>query len=133
MANNIITINQKPTTPEDIGARPVQLNNGNLVLHYDRDHNLLGAYIVTSFRDGKRRYDLKTNTAVYCSLVSLSSGNIAFEERASRSTTVKRVLSHLNHCTYGGDDALRTGQTLEVFKIGSWGLDLQANPSANLV
>lgn len=52
--------------------------------------------MVVSFRDNKNKYN-GSNTTSYCSLVNLDNGSLAFEERCSRSTTVRRVLNHVLH------------------------------------
>ena len=49
-----VTINSKKFGV--IGDTPVKLNNGSLVLHYNKLGDVLGAYIVTSFRDSKGKY-----------------------------------------------------------------------------
>lgn len=116
-----VTINGKKY--ERDGETPVKLNNGSLVVHYNKMGNVLGAYIVTSFRDSKGNYSGQ-QTATYCSLINLDNGYIAFEERASRSTTVKRVLSHLNKGDYYGQQAVKEGQYIEVYAPGDFKIDL---------
>lgn len=72
--------------------KPVHLHNGDLVLvKRDKVERVL---MVTSFRDGKNQYN-GAKTGDYCSLIDLDTGCIAFEERCSRDTTVRRVLNHL--------------------------------------
>ena len=72
--------------------KEISLNNGNIILLKNND-GVKNAYMVTSFRDNKNRYG--EDTGSYCSLVNLDTGYIAFEERCSRKTTVRRVLNHL--------------------------------------
>ena len=79
--------------------------------------------MVTSFRDSKGDYRGQT-TLTYCSLVNLDTGYLAFEERASRSTTVQRVLSHLNKGDYYGQKAVKEGQFIEVYAPGDFKIDL---------
>lgn len=116
-----VTINGKKY--ERDGETPVKLNNGSLVVHYNKMGDVLGAYIVTSFRDSKGNYSGQ-QTTTYCSLINLDNGYIAFEERASRSTTVKRVLSHLNKGDYYGQQAVKKGQYIEVYAPGDFKIDL---------
>lgn len=116
-----VTINGKKY--ERDGETPVKLNNGSLVVHYNKMGDVLGAYIVTSFRDSKGNYSGQ-QTTTYCSLINLDNGYIAFEERASRSTTVKRVLSHLNKGDYYGQQAVKEGQYIEVYASGNFKIDL---------
>lgn len=118
-----VTINSKKygVRGEDT---PIKLNNGSLVLHYNKIGDVLGAYLVTSFRDGKGRYN-GDQTTTYCSLIDLDNGKIAFEERCSRTTTIKRVLSHLNHSGYYGEQAVKDSQYIEVYTMGEFKIDLQ--------
>mgnify|MGYP003191361618 CR=1 FL=1 len=116
-----VTINGKKY--ERDGETPVKLNNGSLVVHYNKMGDVLGAYIVTSFRDSKGNYSGQ-QTTTYCSLINLDNGYIAFEERASRSTTVKRVLSHLNKGDYYGQQSVKEGQYIEVYAPGDFKIDL---------
>lgn len=116
-----VTINGKKY--ERDGEMPVKLNNGSLVVHYNKMGDVLGAYMVTSFRDSKGDY--KGQTTTYCSLVNLDTGYLAFEERASRSTTVQRVLNHLNKGDYyGQQQAVKEGQFIEVYALGDFKIDL---------
>lgn len=117
-----VTINSKKFGVE--ADSPVKLNNGNLVIHYNKLGDVLGAYLVTSFRDGKGNYN-GDQTSTYCSLVNLDNGYIQFEERCSRSTTIKRVLSHLNKGDYYGAQAVKEGQYIEVYYSGEYKIDLQ--------
>ena len=102
----------------------ISLTNGSLVIHRNRLGDVLGAYLVTSFRDGKGRYN-GDQTTTYCSLIDLDNGKIAFEERCSRATTIKRVLSHLNRADYYGEQAVKDGQYIEVYAMGEFKIDLQ--------
>lgn len=95
-----VTINGKKY--ERDGEIPVKLNNGSLVV----------------------KGDYKGQTTTYCSLVNLDTGYLAFEERASRSTTVQRVLSHLNKGDYYGQQAVKEGQFIEVYALGDFKIDL---------
>ena len=107
-----VTIGAKST--ETIGDRPIRLYNGNLVLHFDGNDDVIGAYIVTSFRDTKGVCDNKERAfAVYCSLVNLDTGYLAFDENCSRTTTVARVLSHLNPGDFNAEKALKDGRIIQ--------------------
>lgn len=105
------------------GETPLKLANGSLVLHYNRLGDVMGAYIVTSFRDHHNKYG-KDSTTGYCSLVDLDDGYIKFEERCSRTTTMARVLSHLNPNDYEAKQALKDGQYIEVHTNGNYKIDL---------
>ena len=61
-----VTINGKKY--ERDGEMPVKLNNGSLVVHCNKMGDVLGAYMVTSFRDSKGDYRGQT-TLTYCSLL----------------------------------------------------------------
>lgn len=117
-----VTINSKKYGTD--GEAPLKLNNGSLVIHYNRLGDVLGAYLVTSFRDNRGRYSGDYTTS-YCSLINLDNGYIQFEERCSRNTTVKRVLSHLNKGDYYGAQAVKDGQYLEVYSTGDFQIDLK--------
>ena len=110
--------------------KSITLNNGSLVLHCNRSDKVIGAYIVTSFRDsnGKYKGDMTTH---YCSLVNLDNGYLAFEERCSRATTIERVLWHLNHNDYRAKEAIREGQYLEIYPVGEFKIDLIVNRGRN--
>ena len=101
---------------------PVRLNNGDLVIHYNKLGNVLGVYMVTSFRCTGTT---KENTANHCSFVDMDNGYLKFEERCSRSTTMARVLSHLNRGDYYAKQAVKDGQYIEVHKCGEYKLDVQ--------
>jgi hypothetical protein len=116
-----VTINGKKY--EKSGDTPIKLSNGTLVVHYNKLGDVMGAYMVTSFRDSKSQY-AGQSTATYCSMINLDNGYIAFEERASRSTTIQRVLSHLNKGDYYGQQAVKEGQFVEVYSPGEFKIDL---------
>ena len=88
--NNVFIKGQVPDLNLD---RKLNLHNGSLVIVKQKD-TVTGIYMVVSFRDNKNKYD-GSNTASYCSLVNLDNGSLAFEERCSRNTTVRRVLNHI--------------------------------------
>ena len=117
-----VTINSK--TYKVDGETPVRLNNGSLVLHYNKLGDVMGAYLVTSFRDHKGTLRNTEHTASYCSLINFDNGYLEFEERCSRATTMKRVLSHLNPGDYAGEQAVKDGQYLEVYPVGKYKIDL---------
>ena len=120
-----VTINSKKY--EVVGEAPVKLNNGSLVLHYNKLGDVMGAYIVTSYRDqsGYCKHNGK-ETAQYCSLVDLDNGYLKFEERCSRNTTVGRVLAHLvPNGDFGGKEAVKNGQYIEIYNVGDYKIDLQ--------
>lgn len=109
------------------GEAPIKLNNGSLVLHYNKNADVLGAYIVTSYRDqsGYCKHNGK-ETAQYCSLVDLDTGYLKFEERCSRNTTVGRVLAHLvPNGDFQGKNAVKEGQYIEVYHVGEYKIDLK--------
>lgn len=88
--NNVFIKGQIPDLNLD---RKLNLHNGSLIIVKQRD-TITGIYMVVSFRDNKNKYN-GSNTTSYCSLVNLDNGSLAFEERCSRSTTVRRVLNHV--------------------------------------
>ena len=88
--NNVFIKGQIPDLNLD---RKLNLHNGSLIIVKQRD-TITGIYMVVSFRDNKNKYN-GSNTTSYCSLVNLDNGSLAFEERYSRSTTVRRVLNHV--------------------------------------
>lgn len=119
-----ITINgiRKETNLE----RAITLNNGALVLK-KHDDKIVDVFMVVSFRDNKNRYN-GAETAGYCTLVNLDNGVFPFEERCSRKTTVRRVLSHLlrladygcNRCSTNEYD----GYDIEVYAPNTYNLDV---------
>lgn len=84
--NNVFIKGQIPDLNLD---RKLNLHNGSLIIVKQRD-TITAIYMVVSFRDNKNKYN-GSNTTSYCSLVNLDNGSLAFEERCSRSTTVRRV------------------------------------------
>lgn len=120
-----VTINNKKCGV-DCEAK-INLTNGSLVIHRNRLGDVFGAYLVTSFRynRGVSEERAKESTQGYCSLINLDTGYIAFDERASRNTTIKRVLSHLNKGEYYGELAVKEGQFIEVYYSGEYKIDLQ--------
>ncbi len=88
--NNVFIKGQIPDLNLD---RKLNLHNGSLIIVKQRD-TITAIYMVVSFRDNKNKYN-GSNTTSYCSLVNLDNGSLAFEERCSRSTTVRRVLNHV--------------------------------------
>lgn len=121
MSMNNITINGRNTKAK--GDTPFKLQNGSLVVHYNKNGKVQSCFIVTSFRDSKNRYCGDTTTS-YCSLVDLDTGYLKFEERCSRTTTMARILSHLNPTDYKGAEAVREGQYIEVYPLGDYSIDL---------
>lgn len=120
-----VTINNKKCgiDPE----APISLTNGSLVIHLNKLGDVLGAYLVTSFRynRGVSEDRAKEPTQGYCSLINLDTGYIAFDERASRNTNIRRVLSHLSKGDYYGNQAVKDGQYIEVYHSGEYKIDLQ--------
>ena len=118
-----VTIGVKSS--ETIGDRPIILHNGNLVLHFDGNDNCIGAYIVTAFRDYKGVCDNKERAfAIYCSFINIDNGYLAFDERCSRTTTVARVLSHLNPGDFNAEKSIKDGQYIKVYNVGDYKIDL---------
>ena len=81
-----VTINSKKYGVD--GEAPIRLNNGSLVLHYNKNADVLGAYIVTSYRDqsGYCKHNGR-ETSQFCSLVDLDTGYLKFEERCNKCGT----------------------------------------------
>ena len=106
--------------------RAITLNNGALVLK-KHDDKIVDVFMVVSFRDNKNRYN-GADTGCYCTLVNLDNGVFPFEERCSRKTTVRRVLSHLlrfadygcNRCSTDEYD----GYDIEVYVPNTYKLDV---------
>lgn len=103
--------------------RKIDLRNGTLLVHFSAKGGVLAAYIVTSFRDNKNKYS-SDSTNSYCSFVNIDDGTIAFEERCSRNTTEKRIISHLNSSDYMAERSIKEGQFLKVFKNGDYKFDI---------
>ena len=105
---------------------PVRLNNGSLVLHYNKGGDVIGAYLVTSYRDHRGSLKNEEHTKNYCSLVNLDTGYLKFEERCSRLTTIGRVLAHLSPSDdFGGKEAFKSGQYIEVYLNGDYKINIQ--------
>ena len=119
---NNVTISNKDLVS---GDTPINLTNGKLVLHCNKNGEVINAYMVTSFRDHNRSLKNVDHAMNYCSLVNLDSGYLAFEERCSRRTSVARVLSHLNPNDFEAKRALADGQYIEVYSVGEFKIDLQ--------
>lgn len=119
-----VTINKKRYGVN--GETPVRLNNGSIVLHFNKLGDVLGAYIVTSFRDSKGTYRGDSTTS-YCSFVDLDTGYLKFDERCSRNTTIQRVISHLNSGDYAGQQSIKEGQYIEVYAPGEYTIDITTN------
>ena len=118
-----VTINRKKYGAD--GDTPIKLNNGSLVLHYNKLGDVIGAYIVTSYRDQRGTLKNPEHTTGYCSLVNLDNGYLKFEERCSRTTTMGRVLAHLvPNGDFGGKEAIKSGQYIEVYPVGEYKIDL---------
>lgn len=118
-----VTINGKKYGMD--GSTPLKLNNGSLVLHYNRLGDVLGAYMVTSYRDDRGVCEHRgESTTGYCSLIDLDTGYIKFSERCSRTTTLARLLSHLNPSDYEAKQALSDGQYVKVHTVGTYKLDV---------
>ena len=106
--------------------RAITLNNGALVFK-KHDEKIVDVFMVVSFRDNKNRYN-GAETGNYCTLVNLDNGVFPFEERCSRKTTVRRVLSHLlrlndygyNRCSDNEYD----GYDIEVYAPNTYKLDV---------
>ena len=106
--------------------REITLNNGALVFK-KYDDKIVDVFMVVSFRDNKNRYN-GADTAKYCTLVNLDNGVFPFEERCSRKTTVRRVLSHLlrlndygcNRCSADDYDEF----DIEVYAPNTYNLDV---------
>lgn len=121
-----VTVNGKKW--EVFGNKSVMLNNGDLVLHYNRMGVCLGAYLVISFRDNENKY-YGSNTQNYCSFVDLDSGKFKFEERCSRHSTIGRILSHLNRHNDKGESACKEGQYVKIYRRNSYQIDLNFEES----
>ena len=127
--NNIIVRGQKSGV--DLN-RKLNLHNGSIVLlkNKSNDDSIDAIYYVVSFRDNKNKY--KEGTTNYCTLLDLESGKFAFEERCSRSTTVRRVLRHLLRMRYTmpcnpdatDDDFKLRSYDVEVYDCGTYNMEL---------
>lgn len=111
--------------------RKINLSNGSIVIQKDREQ-VIGVYLVTSFRDNKNKYG-NDNTTSYCTLINLDSGQIAFEERCSRATTERRVLRHLTRAGYSypynpdsrEQDSKFANMRVQVYTNGNYKVDLK--------
>ena len=113
------------------GNLAIDLRNGSLVLHFSKNRKeLLGAYLVTSFRDSKGRYN-GDNTQSYCSLIDMKTGYLKFEERCSRSTTMSRVLSHLSNGDFEGKEAIKRGEFIEAYNRSKYNMDFSFSTKDN--
>lgn len=128
METNVVTINGKKR--EVLKDTDVALNNGSLVIHYNATKKVIGTYIVTSFRGTLQQGQNKCN---YCTLINLQTGYPQFEERASRKTTVARLLSHLCEGFGLGENARRRGEYIAVFPVGKYKIDLECESANNLL
>ena len=63
MIKGAITLNgNKPKSNIPDGNTAIDLRNGSIVLHFSKNRKeLLGSYLVTSFRDDKQRYTGQCN------------------------------------------------------------------------
>ena len=94
---------------------------------YIADYLLAHGVIVPPCKVGDTVYQVDAER-VYPSVVKAviyDTDGIAFDERASRSTTIKRVLSHLNRGDYYAEQAVKEGQYIEVYYSGEYKIDLQ--------
>ncbi|MDD2952519.1 MAG: hypothetical protein PHC95_05065 [Parabacteroides sp.] len=120
--------------------RNVKLQNGSLVLHYCNGL-VIDSFIVTSYRNPnsyKNKSIFKEFTTSYCSLISLDTGKIAFEEPSSRTTTEKRVLNHLLRAGYKNyndewetDMSKLSGHSIKVFNGGNYSIELSLGEEQN--
>lgn len=124
--NNRVTTNVIPD-----GNIPITLHNGSLVLHFSKNKKeLLGAYVVTSFRDNKSRYG-NDSTTNFCTLIDMQTGYPKFEERCSRSTTMSRIISHLSSGDFKGEEALKRGEFIEVYSRSNYTVDFSFDERDN--
>lgn len=128
--NNIFIRGQRQITNLE---RKLNLHNGSIVVlkNRNKDDAVETIYYVVSFRDNKGKYG-GANTTQYCTLLDLDTGKFAFEERCSRSTTVRRVLRHLLRCGYtmpynpdATDDDYRLCEyDVDVYENGQYKMEL---------
>lgn len=130
MNKGTVTLNAKRVNAFPNGEIPIDLRNGSLVIHRKRNKDVLGVYIVTSFRDSTGNYKNQA-TNPYCTFIDLETGYIKFEERCSRNTTLSRVLSHLNKGNFKGEEALKRGEYIEVFRRDKYELNLSYSVEDN--
>ena len=111
--------------------RKLWLQNGSIIIHRLRK-NVVGAYLVTSFRDGENKYPGQCTTN-YCTLVNLDTGQYAFPERCSRSTTERRILRHIERLGFKypynpddkSDDYRLQGMRVQVYASGDYKIKLE--------
>lgn len=110
--------------------RKINLQNGSIVIQKEKDQ-VIGAYMVVSFRDHKGRYG-NGNTASYCHLIDMDSGQLAFEEHCSRATTERRLLRHLTHAGFTmpydpnsrDQDHKFANMRIQVYTVGNYKMEL---------
>lgn len=110
--------------------RKIALRNGSVVIHKKKGQ-VIGVYLVISFRDNKNRY--QGCTTHHCTLVDMDTGQLAFEERCSRRTTERRVLRHLLRAGYSQpynpdsceQDYLFEGMEVHVYPNGNYKINLE--------
>lgn len=111
--------------------RNIKLTNGAVVVQKE-NNNAIGVYLVISFRDNKNKYGGDT-TSIYCSLVNLDNGQLAFEERCSRATTERRVLRHLTRAGFSypynpnshEQDSKFYNMRVQVYNNGNYKMNLE--------
>lgn len=111
--------------------RNIKLTNGAVVVQKE-NNNVIGVYLVISFRDNKNKY-CGDSTSTYCSLVNLDNGQLAFEERCSRATTERRVLRHLTRAGFSypynpnshEQDSKFYNMRVQVYNNGNYKMNLE--------
>ena len=118
---NYILIKNRNT--KSVLDTPVKLHNGSIVF-LKFNNQIVDVYYVISFRDNNNRYNGDL-TAPYCSMINLDSGQLAFQERCSRNTTVRRVLKHLVPTAYiDTSDMELGGYDIEVHNHSTYHLEI---------
>lgn len=127
--NNVVIRGQKQYV--DLN-RKLNLHNGSIVLLKDKGNGdrIEAIYYVISFRDNKNKYS--GSTTPYCTLLDLDTGKLAFEERCSRNTTVRRVLRHLLRLGYTmpynpdatDEDYHLRNYDVDVYECGNYKMEL---------
>lgn len=127
---NNITLNKEETRSYD---RTIKLNNGTLLVHYNKLGTPVNVYLVTSFRNNKEKEQWK-NTSNYCSCINLDNCQITFEEPCSRNTTELRLLRHLCRCcdnagmyNYHYNDERIDGSYVIEYKLNDYHIDIKTN------
>lgn len=112
----------------------VKLVNGSLLLHRNSSGTVIGAYLITSYRNNRKSScDHWAETTGYCSFIDLDTGAIKFEEPASRTTTQARILRHLNSGIYKDGHLVSgyyhkgDGDYVDVYPNGGYRIELQVN------